>query len=167
MSLKNEMSKEAWEQVMLAPFIAGFAVTAADPGGLIGAVQESAAMAKALRSAEEASAEGSVASEILAEIKTSDGRGLIKAGLKDMIKGRSPAEASEAAVARLKETMSLVSRTAPAQYASMSELVRQTAKGVAEAANEGGFMGFGGVAVSDAEKKTLADIEDAIATAQV
>ena len=156
MSLKNEMSKEAWEQVMLAPFIAGFAVTAADPGGLIGAVQESAAMAKALRSAEEASAEGSVASEILAEIKTSDGRGLIKAGLKNMIKGRSPAEASEAAVVRLKETMSLV-----------SELVRQTAKGVAEAANEGGFMGFGGVAVSDAEKKTLADIEDAIATAQV
>ena len=34
----------------------------------------------------------------------------------------------------------------------------------AEAANEGGFMGFGGVAVSDAEKATLAEISNALNT---
>ena len=34
----------------------------------------------------------------------------------------------------------------------------------AEAGNEGGFMGFGGVAVSDAEKATLADISAALST---
>ena len=35
-----------------------------------------------------------------------------------------------------------------------------------QAAKEGGFMGFGGTPVSDAEKKTLADIQGAIAASQ-
>ena len=34
----------------------------------------------------------------------------------------------------------------------------------AEAGKEGGFMGFGGVAVSDAEKATLAEISTALNT---
>ncbi len=161
MSLKEKFSKELWEQVVQAPFVAGFAVTAADPGGLIGAFQESSAIAKSLRSAER-----SIAGEILAELNSSEGRGLIKAGIKELIKGRSTVEASEAAVARLTDTMSLISRMAPSEFASMAALVRQTANNVAEAANEGGFMGFGGVPVSDAEKKTLTDIERAIEAAQ-
>jgi hypothetical protein len=36
---------------------------------------------------------------------------------------------------------------------------------VAEASTEGGFLGFGGVKVSDAEKATLADIAKALGTA--
>lgn len=164
MSLKSKLSQEDWEQVVLAPYIAGFAVTAADPGGLIGAFQESSALARSLHSA--AGIEGSTANDILAVLQTSEGRGVIKSGMKDLIKGRSPSEASEAAVSRLKDTMVLIARTAPAEFDSMAELVRQTANSVAEAAKEGGFMGFGGVAVSDAEKKTLVDIEDAIAAAK-
>jgi len=35
---------------------------------------------------------------------------------------------------------------------------------VAEASTEGGFLGFGGVKVSDAEKATLADIAKALGT---
>jgi len=34
---------------------------------------------------------------------------------------------------------------------------------VAEASKEGGFLGFGGIRVSDAEKATLADINKALA----
>jgi len=34
---------------------------------------------------------------------------------------------------------------------------------VAEAASEGGFLGFGGVKVSEAEKATLAEITTALA----
>ncbi len=52
MSLKDALSKEDWEQVVQAPFVAGFAVTAADPGGLIGAFQESTAMTRTLQQAE-------------------------------------------------------------------------------------------------------------------
>ena len=37
-------------------------------------------------------------------------------------------------------------------------------KNVAEASSEGGFLGIGGVQVSDAEKATLADISRALGT---
>ena len=35
---------------------------------------------------------------------------------------------------------------------------------MADAGNEGGFLGFGGVAVSDAERATLAEISAALGT---
>jgi hypothetical protein len=37
---------------------------------------------------------------------------------------------------------------------------------VAEAATEGGFLGFGGVQVSDAERATLDDIAEALGVAE-
>jgi hypothetical protein len=40
--------------------------------------------------------------------------------------------------------------------------LRHTSQAVAEAAPEGGFLGFGGVRVSDAEKATLAEISGAL-----
>lgn len=36
------------------------------------------------------------------------------------------------------------------------------AEGAAEAASEGGFLGFGGVQVSDAEKATLGELSNAL-----
>jgi hypothetical protein len=134
---------------------------------LVGAFQESAAMTKTLQKAESAGAEASVGGAIFAELKTSEGRSLIKTGLKDLIKGHKPAEASAAAVARLTEIMSLVAQKAPDEFDALADLVAETASNVAEAAKEGGFMGFGGTPVSEAEKKTLADIQGAISAAKV
>ena len=167
MTLKSTLSPEDWEQVMQAPFIAGFAVTAADPGGLVGAFQESSAMAKSLQNAPGSDDEETVVGAIFAALKSSEGRSTIKEGLKTLIKGHSPADASAAAVARLTDLMSLVSQKAPSEFDALAGLVRDTATNVAEAAKEGGFMGFGGTSVSDAEKKTLADIDAAISAARV
>ena len=141
-------------------------MTVADPGGLVGAVQESAAMARSMQNVDGAESEISIAGAIFAELKTPEGRRLIKAGLKEIIKGHGPAEASAAAVARLTEVMSLVAQKAPSEFDALASLVSETANNVAEAAKEGGFMGFGGTPVSDAEKKTLADIQGAIAASQ-
>ena len=41
----------------------------------------------------------------------------------------------------------------------------KVANDVAEASNEGGFLGFGGVAVSDAEKATLSEISGVLGAA--
>ena len=43
MSLKDSFTPEEWARVLGAPMLAGIAVTAAEPGGLWGAVKESAA----------------------------------------------------------------------------------------------------------------------------
>jgi hypothetical protein len=62
-------------------------------------------------------------------------------------------------VARLGEIAAIVNAKAPEQAEAYKQWLRATAQNVAEAATEGGFMGFGGEKVSDAEKKTLADID--------
>ena len=54
------------------------------------------------------------------------------------------------------------SACAPGDAAAFKNWLRQIGLSVAEAATEGGFLGIGGVAVSDAEKATLAEISSAL-----
>lgn len=163
MSIKDDLAPDQWEKIAQAPFVAGFAVSAADPSGLIGAFQESSAMANSMQSSEEATIEGTLIHHIVEELRTSEGRRRIKDGLKEIIQGRDPADASEAALLQLGATMKLVAEHTPNEFRSLADLVKSTAEKVAAAAKEGGFMGFGGVTISDAERKTLSDIESVLA----
>jgi len=142
--------------------LAGFAITAADPGGLISAVQESAAMAGSLRSAATEGGGGSLAHAVAEAYKTSEGRSAATDGLKSLVKGKRPAEASDAAVSRLGEIMDLVERTVPDHAAGFREFLIDTATQTAEASTEGGFLGFGGERISETEHKTLAQLRTAI-----
>ena len=51
---------------------------------------------------------------------------------------------------------------APGDAVAYKAWLLQISQSVAEAAEEGGFLGFGGVPVSDAEKATLAEISTAL-----
>jgi hypothetical protein len=56
----------------------------------------------------------------------------------------------------------VVDAKAPDDSAAFKDWLRQISQHVAEAAKEGGFLGIGGVLVSDAEKATLAEISSAL-----
>jgi hypothetical protein len=58
----------------------------------------------------------------------------------------------------------LVPPRAAGDAAAFKAWLRAISQKVAEASKEGGVLGFGGVAVSDAEKATLADISKALGT---
>lgn len=163
MSFRELFDETEWAGVVQAPMLAGFAVTAADPNGLIGAVQESAAMAGAFKAGKDAAPAGSLIAEIVAAYETKDGRTIAMAGPREVIKGRKPAEACAAAVDRLREIAANVRNTAPAEAPAFVDWLKTTATKVAEATSEGGFLGFGGEKVSEAERKTLADIDAALA----
>ena len=163
MTTKDSFSDEDWDRIVRAPFVAGFAVTAADPGGLIGAVQESSAMVKSVRDAQASAPEGSLIDDLDATFMSAEGREAARSGLKALIKGRTPTEAGTAAVAELQATMTMLHTKAPAHAAVLAQIVRDTAQNVANAAIENTFLGFGGEKVSDAERKTLADIDAAVA----
>ena len=51
MAVKDAFTAEEWARVVAAPMLAGIAVTAAEPGGIWGAVKESVAVAGAVRAA--------------------------------------------------------------------------------------------------------------------
>lgn len=160
MSLKDSFAPEDWARVVGAPMLAGIAVTAAEPGGLWGAVRESVAVAGALRTGKEAGANPLVA-EVAAAYETPEGRDLARGVLKAEARGRKPAEVVEAAVAELAAVATLVAARAPEAAPGFRDWLKAIASRVAEAGTEGGFLGFGGEKVSSAEKATL----DRIATA--
>jgi len=65
----------------------------------------------------------------------------------------------------LNQARTLVETKAQGDVAAFSTWLYQISQKVAEAAKEGGFLGFGGVAVSDAEKATLSEISAALKVA--
>jgi hypothetical protein len=83
-------------------------------------------------------------------------------GLKDKLRGAKPAEIKDKCVDILKQAAAVVDAKAPSDAAAFKGWLRQISQHVAEASTEGGFLGIGGVAVSDAEKATLADISSAL-----
>jgi hypothetical protein len=160
MAHKDAFTADEWTDVTLAPMLAGFAVTASDPSGLVGLVKESAASGWAMKAAREPA--GTLASEIVAAYENAEDRGNIKGALREIARGKKPAEATAAAIARLAEVARLVDAKAPGEAAAFRAWISTTAEAVAEAGKEGGFLGFGGEKVSDAERRTLADINAAL-----
>jgi hypothetical protein len=133
--------------------LAGIAVTAAAPGGLIGALRESFAVAGAMRAAR---GEGdTLVSEVAAAYETGEGRDMARDVLKSHARGKKPAEVVEAAIAELGAVSRLVAEKAPDAAPGFRAWLTAIAGRVAEAGTEGGFLGFGGEKVSAAEKATL------------
>jgi hypothetical protein len=163
MTIKDRFTEQEWQDVVQSPMLAGIAVTAADPGGLWSAVKESSGLARSLLEAKSNPDPDSLPTIISASFEDAEGRRVTQDRLKELLKGKKPEEVSEAAVSRLQQISSLVAAKAPEQADAYKQFLRTTAEKVAEAGTEGGFLGFGGEKVSDAEKKTLADIDRALA----
>ena len=79
-----------------------------------------------------------------------------------MFAGAQPADLTRRAVDELRAVAALLDSKAPQDSEAFKNWLQELALKAAEAAKEGGFLGFGGVAVSDAEKATLAQISDAL-----
>lgn len=163
MSISENFTPEEWARVVAAPMVAGIAVTAADPGGLWGALKESASVAGALRAAKTDAADNALIEAVTTTYESSEGRGMARDALKDATQGKKPQEIVTTAVAELKAVGDLVASKAPETAAGYRAWLREIAANVAEAGTEGGFMGFGGVKVSEAEAATLSEIDAALA----
>jgi hypothetical protein len=87
-------------------------------------------------------------------------------GLKARFKQSKPAEIKNACIETLRQAAAIVDAKAPGDAAAYKAWLQQISQHVAEAANEGGgFLGIGGVQVSDAEKATLTEISSALKAA--
>ena len=159
MGLKEDFGAD-WARVVGAPMLAGIAVTAAEPGGLWGAVKESVAVAGGVR--EGRGGDNPLIAEIAAAYETAEGRDLARGVLKSQARGRPPAAVVEAAVTELGAVAALVAAKAPEAAPGFKAWLQAIAGKVAEAGSEGGFLGFGGEKVSPAERATLERIAAAL-----
>lgn len=160
MTTKASYTPEEWETIMKAPVMAAMAVMAASPSGPIGAAKEMLAVGRVLL--ETGESEGS--NELIAALVSE-----VKAGTRPPTPTERPESAEQLknlALRNCRELAELLGRKAPAAEAEgFKRWLLTISQRAAEASKEGGFMGFGGVRVSDAEKAALADVARALAVA--
>src|SRR5436190_12751139 len=81
---KTSFTPEEWRQVVGGVFMAGFAITAADPSGLWGLLKETFASGRALMEAKVSATGNELIKTIVSDFETAEGR---TAG-RDYVKGR-------------------------------------------------------------------------------
>jgi hypothetical protein len=106
--------------------------------------------------------EGSLAADVVGAFEDGEARKAARERAMAMARGKKPAEVCTAAIEELSGVAALVRQKAPEQAAGFNGWLKDLATRVAEAGTEGGFLGIGGEKVSDAEKKTLADLDAAL-----
>ena len=162
MAGKNDFTPEEWKTLLESPMMAGIAVTAADPSGLWGSLKESMASARTIMGAAHDSAAAELVRAIASDYETADGRSVAREGLRAELSGKRPADIVTKALSAVKKAAELIDAKAPGDAASYKTWLQHIAQAVAEASKEGGFLGFGGTQISEAEKATLAHIKESL-----
>lgn len=162
MADKSSFTAEEWTKIVGSPVLAGMAVTLSDPSGLWGTLKEGMASASALLDAKRDAGASSLVKAIVAELETSEGRTTAREAFKAEMTAKTPAELKAQAVAALSSIGQLVDAKAGPEAPAFKAWLKGIAERVAAASKEGGFLGFGGVAVSDAEKATLDEVSRAL-----
>ena len=160
MTSKADFTDEEWTRIKRAPFVAGMAISLADPGGPIEAVKESSATLKTVMGAAEQGGRGelvdAVADEVAAEARQR----------KNPLSGFKPSGAANAGVEILDElggVNRIVSEKAsPEDAEAMREWLLAAAQAAADAAKEGGFLGFHAVRVSEGEQRMLDKLREVL-----
>ncbi len=163
MADKSAFTPDEWRLIAASPMLAGMAVTLADPSGIFGTIREGLSGANALLSARKDEGANAIARAIAADFDTAEGRTAARDGIRADLTGKTPAELKTQALDGLRKVSAILAARAPADAPAFRLWLKAIAGKAAEASSEGGFLGFGGVRVSEAEKATLAEIDAALA----
>jgi hypothetical protein len=159
MTTKADFTEDEWTRLKRAPFVAGMAISLADPGGPIELVKETAATLRTVRDAESGGRGeliDAVAQEVVADTRER------KSPLQDF-KARG-ALAGQEILEELAEVNRIVSaKAAPDEAAAYREWLQTAAQEAANAAKEGGFMGFHAERVSEGEQRMLDKLAEVLA----
>ena len=157
MTTKTDFTEDEWVHVRRAPLVAGMAISLADPGGPIEMAKESMATIKSATnppSREQLLAEVALEIQAMAQERHNP--------LKDyqLSKGE---QAGQQILAELRAVKGIVATKAtPEETTAFSQWLIATAQAAADAAKEGGFMGFRAVQVSQGEKDMLDQVRSAL-----
>ncbi len=160
MTSKADFGEEEWTRLKRAPLVAGMAISLADPGGPIELVKETAATLKSGRSAADASGRGELVDAIAQEVVADTGQ------RKNPLHDFKPkgALAGQEILDELAEVNRIVSATAtPEEAQAYRDWLLSAAQEAANAAKEGGFMGFHATRVSEGEQRMLDKLAEVLA----
>ena len=152
MSTQKDYTPEEWKAISVAPFLAGLYVSMSDPSGLVGVAKEAMAVGRTI-------AETGLTSstEIIKSLSEGFKAGGQRPEMPDIPK-RDLTAARAAMAEHLQKATAVIAAKSPAEADAYKTWLLAAAKKVAEAAKEGGFLGFGGTLVSDQEQAALEEL---------
>ena len=162
MAGKADFSPEEWTRVAAAPMLVCTAISAADPSGLWGLMKEASAGAFAVVHAKQDANASPLAKALADDFTNSDSRTTIASKVQALFEDAKATEVKDRALGELRAIASILDTKVPQDAQAFKSWLQAIAQKAAETAKEGGFLGFGGVAVSDTEKATLAEISSAL-----
>ena len=158
MSTKADYSADEWDVLRTAPMMAAIMVVTASPHGPVGLLKESAAASKMILEAAQ-SANTPLLKSLAEDMESSF-------SIPNVPPGASPEAVQTAATEILRRTSELLgNKAAPEETTELKQWLAQIAQKTAEAAKEGGFLGFGGTLVSDQEKAAIARVNSSLGLA--
>jgi hypothetical protein len=152
MTSRTDFTDEEWTRLERAPLVAGMAISLADPGGPIEAVKETMASLRTILEAAQAGGGEELVDAVAKDAAEKTQRR--ENPLRDF-KPRG-ALAGEAVLEELRAVNALLTEKAtPEEAAAFRQWLLAAAQRAAEAAKEGGFMGFRAERVSEGERQML------------
>jgi hypothetical protein len=154
---KSDFAQDEWPRILRAPMVAGLAISLADPGGPIEATKETIAT---LKIATNPPSHEQLLSEVALEIQAmAQQRQNPLSGYKPT-RDRSPGEQVLEELTAVKAIVA--AKATPDETAAFGRWLVAVAQAAADAAKDGGFMGFGAQQVSEREQAMLDRVRAAV-----
>jgi hypothetical protein len=155
---KGDFTEEEWTRIRRAPLVAGMAISLADPGGPIETAKETMATVKSSTSPP---SREQLLSEVALDIQSMTQQ---KQNPLSDFKVSKGVQAGVQILDELRAVNAIVSAKAtPEETNAFGLWLMTTAQAAADAAKEGGFMGFGAEQISQGEKDMLDQVRAAVA----
>ena len=158
MTTKSDFPEEEWARIVRAPFVAGLAISLADPGGPIEAAKETMAT---IKTATNPPSREQLLTEVALEVQgmTQQKQNPLSGYKLDKAAGA----AGKQVLDELRAVQGIVAAKATQEESSaFGAWLVATAQAAADAAKEGGFMGFGAEQVSQGEKDMLDQVRSVV-----
>lgn len=157
MTTKADFTDSEWETLRRAPMVAGMAITLADPGGPIEVVKETSAVLRYVT--QESAAREDLVGEVARDVRAlAEQR---KNPLQDF-KPRGSMAGKEILDELTRAHAIVTGKAAPEEAEAFRAWLLECAQRAADAAKEGGFMGFNAVRVSEGEQRMLDELAAAL-----
>ena len=159
MTSKADFTEDEWKRLKRAPFVAGMAISLADPGGPIELYHETAAALKSVTTA--ATGGHSELVDAIAREAAADAK-----ERRNPLAGFKPTKGVTAGVEIVDELTVVYgiaqAKATPEEVKDLREWILSSAQDAANAAKEGGFLGFHAVRVSEGEQRMLDRLAQAL-----
>ena len=156
---KDDFTPEQWQQLVNAPRMASIYIALASPSGPLGVIKEALALPRLVLAAVNSAGGDPLVDAVAADFKEQvEKRQMATPGL-----SRDYETLKVQCLDACRDVATLLADWPAPEAESFKRWVYQAALNSAEAAREGGFLGIGGVRVSEAETAALKDIAQALA----